>query len=498
MTMKSLRLNNPVFRRGQKGAITMFSAILILILLTEMIIYAVQVGVFEQRKSSNEMRQKLAFHAADSALQQAKQFMLANSILTSSSTIDLLPNGTDGWLAPGAERWQPCSGVSGTKGTHPCFGEPVPALRSGTYFYEFNSSNTLPLNPDVFSTSPNETVSMHALLCMLEIDRTQDPIVQGCTTDLAKQDNRYFMITLMARGEADCDNSGNNCRAEALVSEKIGSFGPGGGEGGPGVPLTARTNVPLSGTVEISPNPNAGGVGVPISSWVNARTDECALATDPISPNSGSYSTCERHEWYGVDKWPADYKCPTQNCSCNKNEDRLLTYASGNEREMGIDIVMDEDFPCDLWRYLFGIDKVDYELVKDMVPPANRLTSCDSLDENSFGFFWVSGANCDMKTQVGSPLAPVFLISAASNTKVNAQASLFGVLMVTDVEDANAEFTGNGTATFYGAAVMDAVMEHFNGTFQVVYVDAVVNLATQTGSFGAVAGGWTDFHATWQ
>ena len=47
--MTSFKTKNPVLKNAQKGAITMFSAILILILLTEMVIYALQVGVFEQR-----------------------------------------------------------------------------------------------------------------------------------------------------------------------------------------------------------------------------------------------------------------------------------------------------------------------------------------------------------------------------------------------------------------------------------------------------------------
>jgi Tfp pilus assembly protein PilX len=55
--MKQFFNRNPRHRERQKGALTMFSAVLILILLTEMIFYAVQVGVFEQRKSSNEMNQ---------------------------------------------------------------------------------------------------------------------------------------------------------------------------------------------------------------------------------------------------------------------------------------------------------------------------------------------------------------------------------------------------------------------------------------------------------
>lgn len=485
-------------RNRQEGAITMISAVMILVLLTEMIIFAVQTGVFEQRKSSNEFRHKQAFHVADSAIQQAKQFMLTNSILVSSSVADLLPDGTDGWLAGTAEnRWLPCADI--TDPTHPCFAESNASLRAGTYYYFFNNSTELPLDPKALGAShagDTEQVSLHALLCMLELDRSQDPVVQGCTTDPALQDSRYFMVTLAARGEADCLADGTDCKARALISDKIGSFGPGGNEGGPGVPLVARTAVPLSGTVEIVPNPNGGGIGVPISTWINANPS-CPPAGDPIDPISGSYSTCERHEWYGMADFPEDYKCPTNNCSCSKSDDKLLSYAQGNERVLGIDVVQDESFPCDIFKYTFGVAKSEWRTVKAMVPPTSQLSNCDSLDENSFGIYWVSGESCNIPTNttVGSVHAPVFLISSAVTT---VHGDIFGILFVTDAEDTGAEFTGNGKGTIYGAAVMDAEMDHFNGTFQIVYLDDVINQALETGAFGSVQGGWTDFHASWR
>ena len=91
----------------------MITAVLILILLTELIFYAVQVGVFEQRKSSNELDQKQAFHTADRAIQVAKQFFSANSTLAGSYIVDQRADGTDGWLAQTAERrWQSCAGIT--------------------------------------------------------------------------------------------------------------------------------------------------------------------------------------------------------------------------------------------------------------------------------------------------------------------------------------------------------------------------------------------------
>ena len=77
--------------RLQRGAITMFSAVLILILLTEVILYSAQVGVFEQRKSANDVRQKQAFHAAEAGMQHAKEFFLVHAASLSAAKVG-------GWL----------------------------------------------------------------------------------------------------------------------------------------------------------------------------------------------------------------------------------------------------------------------------------------------------------------------------------------------------------------------------------------------------------------
>ena len=56
------------------------------------------------------MRQKLAFHAAESGIHHAKEYLRQHSVLVASPVEDLLPNGTDGWLAETSEkRWLKCS-----------------------------------------------------------------------------------------------------------------------------------------------------------------------------------------------------------------------------------------------------------------------------------------------------------------------------------------------------------------------------------------------------
>jgi len=505
--------------RQQKGAVTMFSAVLILILLTEMLLYAVQVGVFEQRKSGNEMRQKQAFHAAETGIQQAHAYLIANAIDLTST------NATDGWLSDGGSgRWVSCAGAySDSDKTHPCYGEPLGAgdainLRDSSYFYSEDGviPAAIPLLADQILPDPTETVTVQALLCLLDIDRTPGNVpVRDClaSTDPPQDiqndlnfNNIFYVVTLLSRGQAECDADGD-CAAEALVAQKLGSFGPLTGSGGPGVPLTTRSSFPPGGTAEIVPNPNGGGPGVPLSGWLNANTTDslCDGGVDPLNPIGGSWTTCERHEWYGVDIMPdenspnGEFTCPTANCSCDSSE-RRLSYADAGTDEIGFDIIVDPNFPCDLFEYTFNVDREDYEEVK-YEPGVKVINDCTQLGPESSGTYWVDGTvdTCKItSTDVGSPESPVLLISAASLTSLAGNANIYGMLLVTDVEETTAEFESTGTNTIYGAVLIEGPMDKFSGTYQIVYNDDLIDRATKRGSLGKIFGGWTDFHEDWR
>ncbi|HSM69597.1 MAG TPA: PilX N-terminal domain-containing pilus assembly protein, partial [Xanthomonadales bacterium] len=93
----------------QRGAITIFTGIMVLLLLTGLLVYATRVGISEQRISANELRYKQAFVAAESGLEHAREYLLAHQILLNSAEDDLLPDGSDGWLSPTGVRWLKCS-----------------------------------------------------------------------------------------------------------------------------------------------------------------------------------------------------------------------------------------------------------------------------------------------------------------------------------------------------------------------------------------------------
>lgn len=501
--------------RHQTGAVTMFTAVLILILLTEMLIYAVQVGVFEQRKSSNELRHKQSFHAAETGTQAAHSYLLENVLaLTDPSDAGWL---SDTFFSGGGEgRWSLCDGnYSADDKTHACWGEPVGPedggafnLRDNTYYFSLDGTDdsVLPIQADLILPDATETVEVQALLCLLDVDRTPGSVpVRGCLRkDHGNVNSIYFIITLLARGQAECDADGN-CAAETLVAQKLGSFGPLTGAGGVGAPLTSRSTFPPGGTAEIVPNPNGAGPGVPVSGWVNANPKlECHNPDDPwdpIDPIGGSWTTCERHEWYGVNKMPDEnspngkYACPTSNCSCGPDE-RRISHAD----DIGLDIIIDETFPCDLFEHTFNVKREFHEDVK-YGPGVQVITDCSTLGPDSKGTIWVDGSvdTCKLTSvTVGSADNPVFLISAANLTELAGNAVIFGVLFVTNVEGTTGELKTTGTNTLYGAGIVEGPIKNFNGTYQIVYNDDLTDRATKSGSLGKIYGGWTDFHQDWR
>ncbi len=477
---------------SQKGILTVFIGIIILLMLTLMMVLAIRSGVAEQRISANEARQKLALHAAEAGIQHAKEFFIANSALVASDRIDKLPDGTDGWLATGAERWLPCSeaDLSAGHGSHPCYAESNLDRRANSYYYSYNGVDEIGLNTNAVLPGNTEEVTVQALLCKLVISSFTTPPVQGCSKDPLLADEYHYMVTILSRGRADCD--GSVCRAESLVAEPLANYGVLSGGNGAGVPLTTRTSWPPSGNAEIVPNPNGGGVGVPVSVWLNANPSCDGSAI--VDPSSGAWATCELHEWYETDQVPENLECPGS-CSCSKSES--ISYTHGTDDTIGIDMDFDPEFPCDLFTFYFGIPKTHYESIKSQ---AQIIDDCSTLGPNSYGTYWATGDECHIgaNTVIGSQHAPVMLISAASLTRFNGGTKMFGTFYLTDVEDPDATVVSNGNNTIYGAAIIDGTIGAYTGTFQLIYVETVARIVAGTGGMGTLAGGWTDFHRDWE
>jgi hypothetical protein len=149
-------------------------------------------------------------------------------------------------------------------------------------------------------------------------------------------------------------------------------------------------------------------------------------------------------------------------------------------------------FPCDLFDFFFEVPKSQYQLVKSA---AKVIEDCDGLGPESHGIYWVSGPECrlDGTNVIGSPKWPVMLISAAKTTTFTGGNVIFGVIFVTDAEDSTAEWSASGTNIVYGSVIVDADLDAFVGTFQIIYNEDVSMLAAGSNGIGSLSGGWRDF-----
>lgn len=373
-----------------KGVITLFTAIMLLLLLTALVAYTSQISITAQRSSANEVRYKQAFHAAEAGVDQAREFFIANQILVNSDDDDLLYDGTGGWLSSAAGHWLKCSEHTAdfdsttdpVELAHPCRGESDATRRAGSYFYYWDDPGDADDDPYEVKLDTNallddtQRVSVRALMCLLVVNFDGTTPVSGCDSSGTTAPSVHFMITVLARGESDCD--GETCLGEALLSVPLANTTLFGGDP-PDVPLTTSSTFPPTGDAEVAANPNAAGLGVPLSVWVNDNpscSDADALAT------SGSWATCELEEWYGQDVIPDDFRCPTANCSCSSRE--AISYTQAGEPHIGIDMWVDDQFPCDLIEYFFGIPKSLYGLMRSN---SKLLSNCDSLGPESHGVY---------------------------------------------------------------------------------------------------------------
>ena len=501
----------------QKGGMTIFTAIFVLILMTLMLLYASRVGLLEQRVSANDLRQKTAFQAAEAGLDYAVEYFLAaNSRITSAAT-NATPDGAGndpvtyrpGWFSTGNTLWATCPDTPAD--THPCGGG-INAGGSGSYFYDdpdttsTGAYDTIPLDANILDDLPAGTeVRVTAVICPRSFDSATclgSAGIADPTNPLAEP--VAFALILMAYGYSDCNDDDadgdidvvEECRGRANVLKPFGTLQV--FSGSPNVPLVSKNTLPTQGTAEVVPNPDGGGEGVPLSIWANANA-----ACRPMNPDGstgtsieveGAFKTCEMHEWYGVDFQPADAKCNQPTCQCNFPGPEPISYRQAGNAIIGIDVMSDSAFPCDLFEYYFGYPSAQYQAVKANMKVIN---DCSILDEESYGFYWFSGDTCRLG-DVGTINNTVVLVSAADTlTTIGANNSFFGILFVADVEDTddNAAFKPGGGATVYGAVIVDVLFNTsgFGGTFRIVYNQAGLLNAGGSGGLGGLAGGWRDF-----
>lgn len=543
-------------RQRQGGVVTLAVGVLLLVLITLVTLYGARVGLMEQRISANEYRSKLVNNAAETARGQATEFLNSNLPVfkADEDVVVSNPDGTTytvaGWLKPGQERWVEldCSNATTDGEIEACNASQDAGLSGSLFLYDATpGSDPAPPIFDVFDTN-NEVsadrvnvnegktgdelrVGFNAdyVLCPLnmekvdhdgdsstpEVPRVVDPPDDPCEGSLGDlPDTRYFAILARSEGYllGDPDGDGTFTRlandVDATTNEVLIKFDLFGA--GPQLPLTIGGAFYGSGGFNIVANPNGGPAtegggrsGAPFSVWSAGKYDM-----------GGNTITCQRHEFFAYDPDgnephngppPNDEYTVCYSCACpNEVFWQLSSGSQGGGKGQGIDIVEeDDDFPNDLFFFTFGVPREDHEILKDMAQlisstdPDAKYASCDELQPNDSGLFWVENDTCKIQDKtggIGTPHNPVVVISEGYVT-FNSGAKMFGVIYVFENG-----MKLNGGAQIYGAVVGDPPPgEDFDGSGTgnnvIVYDQDVLNRVSVSPDFQRVSpmpGTWTD------
>lgn len=503
IAMNHLLRNHP--RRRQHGVSTLLVAMLLLAILTIITLFAARYGVNEQRTSGNEYRYKMAFHVAEAGLAQSIEFFKGTSR-------QLVSTVSGGWLFDGDPHWEPCI-VSFTGKVDPCDQLPDD-VAAGSYRYigpdAANQSGVLPVSDIAGVTDQvggfKSSFKSYATLCRLDLTLPTNP-----TCSLSPSNEGTFYVTVVSVGTLDDENT------TASTKQSFGTYRLLGRA--PDAPLIAAGSIEAKGNVQIVPNPNAGGFGVPVSIWSSGN----AIFGDEGSP-SASPGSCHLSPWLAndggkfgddLDDNLLDGVCAS--CSCDQlcpetgglisGKVANCTVADDNALE-GEDI-LDVDgfseaspklkdsktFPADLFAYVFGVpdsDAVDY-LKKN----ALEIPNCSDLGPDSTGLYWVTGpgAACKLGANVGSVQNPVVVVSDVPVDTV-AGGQFFGIVFVRSVATATGGdlISANGGAQFYGSIILQGA-GRLGGNPQIIYNRAVLQNVLNAPAFlryAVIPGSWSD------
>ncbi len=526
------------FGPRQRGMTTLVIAIVLLIILSIVAMFATSVGLFEQRTATNENRAKLTQTAAESAVNLGIEFIKANTAVLTSER-------AGGWLHDDSLRWVPCTDDDAL-----CATVPDATRRAGMYRYSAGDSTDIDLaavlpDGDTSMTALNlgnattdMTITVSALLCRMD---GANPDSADCV--LEPEEPGRTAVTVVADAAVDSEGAAAQARSTIATFRQIG--------GAAAVPLVASGTVMGLGNAEIVANPNAGGPGVPASIWSPCPVDIEAGTTgaaDPFnlcpaagSSGIGSVITCHLGEYLqGRPREDLLTICPFQNnaCGCPGLDEGSLSGKTGNTRREGIDI-LDRDgntglpdvqyFPREpydnandplddsLFEVIFAQDVVPEGEVNVAATCAGNdpggtattdcakvalaelgavATTCSALNENSTGLFWIPLGRCDgFPSQIGSPDAPAVIVIEAEETtlQMTGNSVLFGMLYVRSSTN-KATFAPRGSVKIYGMAIVEGFADP-KGGFTLVYSEEVANAINNSPAFtqfAPVPGSWLD------
>lgn len=332
--MRAIRSTPPY--SAQSGS-ALFVAVMMLLLAGLLTLAALNVGVFEQRSTGNDVRERAVTEVAEAGLAQGFEYLMRQHV-------DLLKDPSR-WERCPADNTFPCGAISAATFDHD--GDAAtPKVSRRTSMYR--------LKPDVTHTIPNIDAALSRF--MLPLSARIGTLPNGWTA-------AYGVAPLLCFAEhaenpgaegIPCGNGGAGPAATGLTIATFVSVAKLPGEGASKTlvqtigqypklsddiltlpPITASGSAGVTGTLQIVTNPNAGGPGVPVSVW--SRVDVA---------KTGTTNTCYADEFFryppgGANPEPYQGTIRCDKCRCDaKGAPQTLSYdSSGNIQAEGIDVL---------------------------------------------------------------------------------------------------------------------------------------------------------------
>ena len=315
----------------QSGAVLLVTIVLLL-LAGVMTLFAMNVGVFEQRSTGNDLRAKAVNEVAEAGLAQGFEYLMRQHA-------DMLGNSALWEKCDANDETYPCGAISAA-----LFDDdgdvttPKVSRRATMYRLKANTANTissidlalskymLPLAASSkLSTAANgSTVAYGVAPVLCFVKRPKNPgsggIACGDGTGVGATALRIATFVSVAKMPGET--------ASATLTQTIGQSPKLGDDVLNRPPITTSGSAGVTGTLQVVTNPNAGGPGVPVSVWTRVNVDK-----------TGTTNTCYADEFFRYTQGsatPVPYQGTIRcdNCKCDTNgAPQTLSYdSSGKDR----------------------------------------------------------------------------------------------------------------------------------------------------------------------
>lgn len=349
---------------------------------------------------------------------------------------------------------------------------------------------------DQFATNFSGTASWATIIA-------SSAIAAGTETDgtAAEAGEPSFGVTITNAGGTVYQFSSTGRSADgtgaATVSREVTMKSILGGSA-PDVPIIVDGSVGTGGDFNIVANPNGGGNGVPVSIWSGGPSPAGDVSM------AGSSATCNIQYFDGNNP----------QCSNPSGNTELISDGDGSSLTAYTNtfpdvLPNDPNFPDDLFQFLFGVVRADWQTVYDMADSKHQVAAdCSGLSATSgqkFRLWWITG-DCNMGANqvIGSQAEPVILVIDDHQLDMGGGgARINGIVFIFDnpsnVATPSTDF--HGSPAIYGALVSDVGGAAMNGSYSVVYDPTLLSNLTPGGavddganySIAYIPGSWLDF-----